>query len=82
MSDIYAFDFLCTCICMWESKGSLYFGFYWKCQSLDYVIVVILCSVSKVNKMQEGLHINACWILVPAVMGLGSFYYYSPRSEL
>ena len=59
---------------MWIEKGSSYFGFYWKCQSLDYVIVAIFCRVSKFNKIDEGLHINARWILVPAVLGLGSFY--------
>ena len=48
--------------------------FYWKCQSLDDVIVVILCRVSKFNKMEEVLHINVRCILVPAVPGLGSFY--------
>ena len=59
---------------MWEAKGSIYFGFYWKCQSLDYVIVVVFCGASKFNKMQEGLHINERSILVPAVLGLCSFY--------
>ena len=44
---------------MLDAKGSLHFGFYSKYQSLDYVIVVILCRVSKFNKMQEGLHINS-----------------------
>ena len=47
VTDIGGFDFLCTCRCMWDAKGSLYLGFYSKCQSLDNVIVAIFCRVSK-----------------------------------
>ena len=52
----------CVCACVCE------------CLSLDNVVVVILCRVNRLSRMQEGLHSNAHWILVPVVMGLGIFY--------
>ena len=40
-------------------------------------IVVVLCRVSRFSRMQGCLHSYAPWILVPAVVCLGSFCYCS-----
>ena len=49
---------------MWEAMGSLYLVH----------VAVISCRVSRFSRMQEGLYSNTPWILVPAVVGLGSFH--------
>ena len=48
--------------------------------TLDYVVVVILCRVSRFRKVY--VHSNAPWILVPAVVGLGSFYVHTAHETV
>ena len=69
-------DLLCPDISLSLSESRSLFPFLrnFLCVHASHVIVVILCRISQFNKMQAGSQINARWILVPAVLGLGSFY--------
>ena len=62
--------YVCACVCVLMRV----YACVCECLSLDNLVVVILCRVSTFSRMQEGLHSNAHWILVPVVVGLGSFY--------
>ena len=69
---VCVYVYVCACVCVFMSVCVC--ACVCECLSLDNVVVVILCRVSRFSRMQEGLHSNKHWILVPVVVGLGSFY--------